>query len=59
MTQDSSSNVRKKIGVRVFLKNCHGKKLSSRCQVSKENGCIYLNSTVRMEFSGLTVKMNT
>ena len=45
--------------VRVFLKNRHGKKLSSRCQVSKENGCVYLNSTVRMAFSGLKVKMNT
>ena len=44
---------------RVFLKNRHGKKLSSRCQVSKENGCVYLNSTVRMAFSGLKVKMNT
>ena len=48
-----------KIATRVFLKNRHGKKLSSRCQVSKENGCVYLNSTVRMAFSGLKVKMNT
>ena len=55
----TSSHVMLFSGYRVFLKNRHGKKLSSRCQVSKENGCVYLNSTVRMAFSGLKVKMNT